>query len=87
MGGGLGGGWKKKDGLILNLELWKEAVEAVDGHQVDWQWVRGHEGHPQNEYANDLAVRAAKEQSSSEGIVASHFDEWLATEREKGRVK
>jgi ribonuclease HI len=44
-------------------------------------------GHPQNEYANDLAVRAAKEQSSSEGIVASHFDEWLATEREKGRVK
>jgi ribonuclease HI len=50
-------GWRKKDGEILNLELWKDAVEAVRGHQVNWQWVRGHEGHPQNEYANDLAVR------------------------------
>ena len=80
-------GWRKKDGPILNLELWQELVEATRGHNVSWHWVRGHEGHPQNEYANDLAVRAAKEQSSSKGIVASHFDEWLATEREKGRVK
>ena len=79
-------GWKKKDGPILNLELWMEAVEAVRGHQVSWQWVRGHEGHPQNEYANDLAVRAAKEQTSSGGVVASKFDEWLAAERLKGRM-
>ena len=80
-------GWRKKDGPILNLELWQELVEATRGHVVNWRWVRGHEGHPQNEYANDLAVRAAKEQSSSKGIVDSHFDEWLATEREKGRIK
>lgn len=80
-------GWRKKDGPILNLELWQELVEEARRHKVSWHWVRGHVGHPQNEYANDLAVRAAKEQSSSEGIVASHFDEWLATEREKGRVK
>jgi ribonuclease HI len=79
-------GWKKKDGPILNVELWKEAVEAVRNgrHQVSWQWVRGHEGHPQNEYANYLATRAAREQSSSHGIVASRFDEWLAHEHEKG---
>ncbi len=80
-------GWRKKDGPILNLELWQELVEAARGHVVSWRWVRGHEGHPQNEYANDLAVRAAKEQSSSKGIVDSHFDEWLAAEREKGRIK
>lgn len=80
-------GWKKKEGPILNLELWQEAVEAVRGHQVSWQWVRGHEGHPQNEYANDLAVRAAKEQINSDGIIASKFDEWLATQREKGKMK
>jgi len=79
--------WRKKDGPILNLELWQELVEATGGHDVTWHWVRGHVGHPQNEYANDLAVRAARDQSSSKGIVASHFDEWLATEREKGRVK
>jgi len=79
-------GWKKKDGPILNLELWMEAVEAVRGHQVSWQWVRGHEGHPQNEYANDLAVRAAREQSNSNGVTASQFDEWLAAHRAKSRI-
>src|SRR5262249_15318950 len=79
-------GWKKKEGPILNLELWMEAVEAVRGHQVSWQWVRGHEGHPQNEYANDLAVRAAREQISSGGIVASKFDEWLEGQRAKGKM-
>jgi ribonuclease HI len=79
-------GWKKKEGPILNLELWQEAVEVVRGHQVSWQWVRGHEGHPQNEYANDLAVRAAREQTSSGGIVSSKFDEWLAEQRTKGKM-
>jgi ribonuclease HI len=79
-------GWRKKDGEILNLELWKDAVEAVRGHQVNWQWVRGHEGHPQNEYANDLAVRAAKVQITSDGIVSSKFDDWLVAERERGRM-
>lgn len=81
-------GWKKKDGPILNLELWMDAVDAVrgGGHQVSWRWVRGHEGHPQNEYANFLATRAAREQSQSNGIVASQFNEWLAAERAKGRM-
>ena len=81
-------GWKRKEGPILNLELWQEAVDVVrdGGHQMDWRWVRGHEGHPQNEYANYLAVRAAREQTQSGGIVASKFDEWLSVEREKERV-
>lgn len=79
-------GWRKKDGPILNLELWVEAVEAVRGHQVDWRWVRGHDGHPQNEYVNDIAVRAAREQTSSGGIVSSAFDDWLSTGRGGGRM-
>ena len=79
-------GWKKKEGPILNLELWMDAIEAVRGHQVSWQWVRGHDGHPQNEYANFLATRAAKEQTSSDGIIASKFDEWVAAERGRGRL-
>lgn len=77
-------GWKKKEGPILNLELWKEAVDAARGHQTSWRWVRGHDGHPQNEYANFLATRAAREQTSSSGLVSSRFDEWLASERAKG---
>ena len=45
--------------------------------------MRGHAGHPQNEYVNDLAVRAAEEQSSSGGVVDSGFIEWLEEQREK----
>lgn len=71
-------GWTRKTGIILNLELWKQAVEAVRAHDVQWKWVRGHAGHPQNEYANYMALRAAAEQSSSNGLQRSGFDEWMA---------
>jgi ribonuclease HI len=71
-------GWKRKGGEIENLELWKEAVAAVSRHRVAWMWVRGHDGHPQNEYANDLAMRAARDQTSSGGFLPSGFDAWLA---------
>lgn len=79
-------GWRRKEGAIENLELWQQAVEAVRGHQVEWQWVRGHVGHPQNEYANDLAVRAAKEQIQSDGAVASEFDAWFAAQQKRRRT-
>jgi ribonuclease HI len=79
-------GWKRKGGEIENLDLWKEAVETVRGHRVSFQWVRGHRGHPQNEYANHLATTAAREQSKSDGLVLSRFDEWLAAERTRGRM-
>ena len=72
--------------MIENLELWQGAVAAASGHAVEWRWVRGHGGHPQNEYANFLAMRAAREQTSSNGVIASTFDEWLAAERTKGRM-
>jgi ribonuclease HI len=79
-------GWTRKVGPIENLELWKDLVEAATPHRTQWQWVRGHAGHPQNEYANDLAVAAAKEQSSSDGARTSEFDAWLETQRAKKRV-
>ena len=71
-------GWTRKSGPIENLELWRQAVEAAAAHAVQWRWVLGHAGHAQNEYANDLAVRAAGAQSSSGGLVESGFDAWLA---------
>ena len=79
-------GWKRKGGEIENLDLWREAVDVVRGHEVNFQWVRGHRGHPQNEYANHLATRAAREQSQSNGLVPSGFGEWLAAERTHGRM-
>ena len=79
-------GWRRSGGEIENLSLWKELVEAATPHRVQWQWVRGHAGHPQNEYANDLAVDAARTQSDSAGARTSEFDAWLTVQREKKRV-
>lgn len=76
-------GWKRKTGAIENVELWQQLVHAAARHDVDWRWVRGHAGHPQNEYANFLATRAARAQTSSDGLVESGFAAWLEQEREQ----
>jgi ribonuclease HI len=77
-------GWKRKGGEIENLALWQTLAGSARLHEVQWTWVRGHQGHPKNEYANDLAVMAAREQRTSEGIVESGFGEWLEKKRAKG---
>ena len=84
--GWAGRGWRRREGAIENLALWQELVDAAAPHRVQWQWVRGHAGHPQNEYANDLAVSAAKAQTSSDGARTSGFDLWLDAQRAKRRV-
>ena len=71
-------GWVRAGGAIENLGLWGEAIVAASGSQVEWRWVRGHDGHAQNEYVNDVAVRAAREQSASTGWMESGFDAWYA---------
>jgi ribonuclease HI len=74
-------GWRRKGGPPENLEMWKELDRAAAPHQVEWVWVRGHAGDPRNEYANHLAVRAAKKQDSSQGLVDSGFSVWLESKR------
>jgi len=74
-------GWRRKGGPIENLALWQRAVAAAAPFETQWKWVRGHNGQPQNEYANHLATRAAAEQSCSEGLVLSQFDEWIAAQK------
>lgn len=76
-------GWRRKGGPIGNLELWKQAVKAVEPFETQWVWVRGHNGQPQNEYANHLATRAAALQKDSGGLVRSEFDSWLEASRKK----
>lgn len=75
--------WRRKGGPILNLELWREAIEVVNTHECQWVWVRGHAGQPQNEYANFLATKAAAEQSSSGGLRPSEFESWLKAQQSK----
>jgi ribonuclease HI len=79
-------GWRRKDGPIENLPLWQELDELARAHQIDWQWVRGHNKHPQNEYADHLATRAARDQTKSDGPVPSLYEEWLAAQQAKGRL-
>jgi ribonuclease HI len=76
-------GWKRKGGEIENLELWQALVKVAEAHDVRWLWVRGHAGDPKNEYADWLAVRAAREEIMSEGAVASGFLAWLEERRAK----
>ena len=78
-------GWTRKGGPIENLELWQALMKSVTLHDAQWTWVRGHAGHPKNEYVNDLAVDAATRQETSAGVVESGFDTWLAGQRTKKR--
>ena len=73
--------WRRKAGPIENLAMWQQLDRVISGHDVTWKWVRGHAGDPKNEYVDHLAVRAAKEQSSSPGTVPSGFEEWLNQQR------
>ena len=55
-------GWKtasKKP--VRNADLWHELIAAAGRHEVEWQWVKGHAGHPENERADTLACEAAEE--------------------------
>jgi ribonuclease HI len=76
--------WTRKAGPIENLLLWQELAAAARLHQVQWTWVRGHAKHPKNEYADALAVAAARGQKTSDGAVESGFPEWLAGRQARG---
>jgi ribonuclease HI len=53
-------GWKTADKKpVKNAELWQRLLEAAAPHRIDWTWVKGHAGHPDNERADKLASDAA----------------------------
>jgi ribonuclease HI len=59
--------WKKRNWRtaakkpVQNVDLWQRLDELARAHQVQWEWVRGHSGHPENERADQLANRAIDE--------------------------
>lgn len=59
-------GWKNsKKQPVKNAELWQQLEQASQLHQIDWCWVKGHSGHPDNELADQLANKGAEEIMSS----------------------
>ncbi len=55
-------GWKTANRKpVKNVDLWQRLDEAIAGHEIEWHWVRGHAGHPENERADELARRGTEE--------------------------
>ncbi len=60
-------GWKKKgwktaaNQPVKNQELWQRLDAAIAQHDVEWHWVKGHSGHPENERVDTLANQAIDE--------------------------
>jgi ribonuclease HI len=55
-------GWKTSAGKpVKNVDLWQRLVTAQQGHDIEWKWVKGHNGHIENERADALANRGIDE--------------------------
>ena len=53
-------GWKRgKNEPVKNIDLWKRLLQVKEPHNVSFYWVKGHDGHPQNERCDQLATTAA----------------------------
>ncbi len=54
-------GWKnsqKKE--VLNRDLWERLLKASESHDLEWSWIKGHNGHPENERCDNLATEEIK---------------------------
>ena len=55
-------GWKTADGKpVKNADLWRRLEAAMAPHRIEWRWVRGHDGHAENERADALARLGVRE--------------------------
>ena len=53
-------GWKRGDKKpALNPDLWEQLLNACERHELQYQWIKGHAGHPENERCDELAVEQA----------------------------
>ncbi len=50
--------WTRKGGELANVDLWQALSSAIGRHRIEWHWVRGHSGHPENERVDLLARNA-----------------------------
>ncbi len=59
-------GWKTASKQpVKNVELWKRLLEAAKPHKITWNWVKGHNGHPENERCDELATTSADQDPSA----------------------
>ncbi|MCD5382554.1 ribonuclease HI [Candidatus Gracilibacteria bacterium] len=53
-------GWTKKLGKVMNIDLWARLLDLIQKHDVEFHWVRGHNGHLENERCDELAWKARR---------------------------
>jgi ribonuclease HI len=54
-------GWRNRRGTQLqHRELWEDLIALNAAHRIRWTWIRGHNGHPDQDRADDLAYQAAR---------------------------
>ena len=54
-------GWmRNKKDRALNVDLWEQLLELLDKHEVEFEWIKGHSGHPENEKCDQLAVQESR---------------------------
>ena len=62
-------GWKTASKQpVKNVDLWQRLDAAAAPHEIEWQWVKGHSGHPGNERADALANKGIDEMNKQKGI-------------------
>jgi ribonuclease HI len=53
-------GWRTSDKKpVKNAELWQQLLDAAEPHRIEWKWVKGHSGHPENDRVDALACAEA----------------------------
>lgn len=68
MSGWVKRGWKNsKKEEVLNRDLWERLLELSRVHRVQWNWIRGHNGHPENERCDELARQAILDMLNKRG--------------------
>ena len=65
-------GWKTSTGTaVKNKDLWIALEEASRRHTIEWHWVKGHAGHPENERCDELARSAVREKATHQSLISA----------------
>ena len=72
-------GWKKPNGTVKNVDLWRRILPLLASHRPRFQWVKGHANIPENERCDQLAVKASEKSNlpMDQGYEASLKEEGL----------
>ncbi len=52
--------WRRKGGKLANIDLWQALDQAIQPHEIEWRWVRGHAGNPDNNRVDRLARQSIR---------------------------